>query len=160
MLKKLSYYSIVLISYGAENIREFYASLNNDFRNYLRRLHTRIPHKIIPLIWNDPVIQKLALILSSSYKLKTKPSKVRIQFLIKQFFCPTFSSIKNFFLQISKQDKKTPNLKKSFVLPKISKTYRNEEPFSVTNSLHTKPLRRPTVDGQNENLQTENNKNK
>lgn len=76
-------FQIVLISYGAENIREFYSTLNSDLRFYLRRLHTRIPHKIIPLIWNDPVIQKLALILSTSYQFKSRAvNKVPVSYLI------------------------------------------------------------------------------
>ena len=52
----------VLVSYGAQNLRKFYSSINTDFKNYLNRLHSRIPHRIVPLIWNDPVIQKIAMI--------------------------------------------------------------------------------------------------
>jgi hypothetical protein len=67
---------IVLISYGAQNVRQFYASVNTNFKNYLQKLHSRIPHRIIPLIWNDPVIQKLAYIISSSAnKMRKAPEK-------------------------------------------------------------------------------------
>ena len=61
----------MLISYGAQNLRKFYATLNTDLKNYLPRLHSRIPHRIVPLIWNDPVIQKIALIVSSTRQLQT-----------------------------------------------------------------------------------------
>ena len=61
----------VLISYGAQNLRQFYSSINTDLKNYLHKLHARIPHRIIPLIWNDPVIQKIALIISSTKQLRS-----------------------------------------------------------------------------------------
>ena len=62
----------MLISYDAQNLNHFYSTINKNFRNYLSRLHSRIPPRIVPLIWNDPVIQKLALVISSSKKFKEK----------------------------------------------------------------------------------------
>lgn len=61
----------MLISYGAQNLRKFYATINTELKNYLPRLHSRIPHRIVPLIWNDPVIQKIAMIVSSTKQLQT-----------------------------------------------------------------------------------------
>ena len=62
----------MLISYGAENIRQYYSNVNNGFKGQLRKLNTKIPYPIIPLIWNDPVVQKLAMVISNS----NKPNKL------------------------------------------------------------------------------------
>lgn len=72
-----------MISYGAQNLRQFYSSINNDLKIYLHKLHARIPHRIIPLIWNDPVIQKIALIISSTKQLQ---SKLNVIIFFFQFF--------------------------------------------------------------------------
>lgn len=69
---------IVLISYGAQNLRKFYATINTELKNYLPRLHNRIPHRIVPLIWNDPVIQKIAMIVSSTKQLQTNEQMRRM----------------------------------------------------------------------------------
>lgn len=136
----------MLISYGAENIREFYSTLNSDLRFYLRRLHTRIPHKIIPLIWNDPVIQKLALILSTSYQFKSRAvNKVPVLFLTSLF---THKNLYFIVFRIFLIEKKEPKpqqqeltLKKAQILPTIKNMGRYEDEMRerklmVTNSLN------------------------
>lgn len=65
----------MLISYDAQNLNHFYSTINKNFRNYLTRLHSRIPPRIVPLIWNDPVIQKLALVISTSKNFKEKAAQ-------------------------------------------------------------------------------------
>jgi hypothetical protein len=50
----------------------FYDTINFSFGHYLRRLHTRIPNRIIPLIYNDPVMQKLASIIGSNVWRKNR----------------------------------------------------------------------------------------
>ena len=65
----------VLLSYGAQNLDVIHTILRNSFPNYIKKLHSRIPPRIVPLIWNDPVIQKLALIISTSNQIKNKRSR-------------------------------------------------------------------------------------
>lgn len=65
----------MLISYDAQNLNHFYKTINTSLRNYLDHLHSRIPQRIVPLIWNDPVMQKLAMVISSSKKFRQKKAK-------------------------------------------------------------------------------------
>jgi hypothetical protein len=71
----------VLISYGPHNIRQFYTNINTNFKSYIKTLHSRIPNRIVPLIWNDPVIQKLAKILSSA-SVRPKISVKKLEYSI------------------------------------------------------------------------------
>ncbi|CAF0708647.1 unnamed protein product [Brachionus calyciflorus] len=69
----------LLISYDTQNFNQFYSTINRNFKCYFNRLHSRIPPRIVPLIWNDPVMQKLALIISSSKKFKHKIDNVDLE---------------------------------------------------------------------------------
>jgi hypothetical protein len=86
----------VLISYGAENIRQYYSNVNNSFKGQFRKLNAKIPLPIIPLIWNDPVVQKLAMVISNSNKRiksdKKNPNihNVKLEKLRTKYLKPIF----------------------------------------------------------------------
>jgi hypothetical protein len=66
------------MSYGAQNLDHIHTILNSAFPGYIKKLHSRIPPRIVPLIWNDPIIQKLALIIGTSNQIKNKKVKNKI----------------------------------------------------------------------------------
>ncbi len=72
----------LLLSYGAQNLDQIHSILNNAFPGYIKKLHSRIPPRIVPLIWNDPIIQKLALIIATSNQIKNKKVSQSIYFFL------------------------------------------------------------------------------
>lgn len=78
----------MLISYDFQNLNHFYDTINSSLKCYLNQLHSRIPARIVPLIWNDPVMQKLAKVISSSKDIKQKTdNKSRQATQISRTFC-------------------------------------------------------------------------
>lgn len=81
----------MLISYDFQNLNHLYHTINSSLKCYISQLHSRIPPRIVPLIWNDPVMQKLAMVISSSknFKQQQKTEKKFRQATQKSGICST-----------------------------------------------------------------------
>ncbi|CAF0824785.1 unnamed protein product, partial [Didymodactylos carnosus] len=55
----------LLQSHGAPQSSQYIQQIYRSYPKFLPLLHSRIPQRIIPLIWNDPLIQKLASIMGN-----------------------------------------------------------------------------------------------
>ncbi|CAF0723062.1 unnamed protein product [Didymodactylos carnosus] len=55
----------LLQSHGAPQSSQYIQKIYRSYPKFLPLLHSRIPHRIIPLIWNDPIIQQLASIMGN-----------------------------------------------------------------------------------------------
>jgi hypothetical protein len=124
----------LLVSYGAQNMRNFYTTINGNFKCYLKRLNCKIPQRIVPLIWNDPVIQKLAKIISNIYSSAKVINKKKTSITPANSPTSLNQNIFNFFPKItnvnSENTKTKPKKNDSELYPK----YKHKLPI-LTNSL-------------------------